>query len=286
MGGKINQATGYEEIELLRVDVASREKALRQARESSMVLKTAYLDAVALRASSQKEVNDLLQRKSTWSSPDVMRYVLMFQQDHENEQREAKAKAAMDAGDESVEKGFSDLMQAILERYHEEQIWSDKIRSLSTYGSLAITGLNVLLFVTTLLLIEPWKRKRLVEGVESRLRENTNTTAQATVASLSSLQTLLTATQEKLDHLSHAILTPASAPVSSVVDDDEETTETQGSEDPTVLPYSEGDPSPAAEGSLVVTRTQREKELWLVGGAGAAVGVGVSLLLGVLSGGR
>ena len=43
-----------------------------------------------------------------------------------------------------------------------------QIRSLSTYGSLAITGLNVLLFVTTLLLIEPWKRKHLVEGVESR----------------------------------------------------------------------------------------------------------------------
>lgn len=54
----------------------------------------------------------------------------------------------MDAGEEIVEKGFSgefhsartqilaphtcllgkDLMQAILERYHEEQIWSDKVR--------------------------------------------------------------------------------------------------------------------------------------------------------------
>jgi len=43
-----------------------------------------------------------------------------------------------------------------------------QIRSLSTYGSLGITSLNVLLFIITLLLIEPWKRKRLVEGVEQR----------------------------------------------------------------------------------------------------------------------
>lgn len=78
-------------------------------------------------------------------------------------------------------------MQAILERYHEEQVWSDKvrplvvlvvpsslitvlpqIRSMSTYGSLAITGLNVLLFIVTLLLIEPWRRRRLVQNVEER----------------------------------------------------------------------------------------------------------------------
>lgn len=86
------------------------------------------------------------------------------------------------------------MMQAILERYHEEQVWSDKvrplavqvvtcasasgnirltsprlqIRSMSTYGSLAITSLNVLLFIISLLLIEPWRRRRLVENVEER----------------------------------------------------------------------------------------------------------------------
>lgn len=38
-----------------------------------MVLKRAYSDAVTVRASSQKEVNDLLQRKSSWASPDVTR---------------------------------------------------------------------------------------------------------------------------------------------------------------------------------------------------------------------
>lgn len=67
---------------------------------------------------------------------------------------------------------------------------------MSTYGSLSITGLNVLLFIVTILLVEPWKRKRLVEGVETRLRENTRESHEATQASLLALQSLLTATNE------------------------------------------------------------------------------------------
>lgn len=39
---------------------------------------------------------------------------------------------------------------------------------MSTYGSLGITSLNVLLFLMSLLLIEPWRRRRLVENVEER----------------------------------------------------------------------------------------------------------------------
>lgn len=100
VGGKINQATGYEEIERLRVGVGSRgestrmrawrgeredgtdvvvrlaERALLEVRERATVAKRAYGVAVALRAASQKEVNDLLQRKSSWTGSDVMRSVL------------------------------------------------------------------------------------------------------------------------------------------------------------------------------------------------------------------
>lgn len=120
------------------------------AREKALSLKQAYTERVRLRADSQREVNDLLQRKSAWTGPDVLRFTELVQQEHTNEQEEAKAKQAMYAAEEAVEKGFSgtlssrrcsatlqsltplaDLMQAILERYHEEQVWSDKVRSLA-----------------------------------------------------------------------------------------------------------------------------------------------------------
>ncbi|GAA6028674.1 hypothetical protein JCM8097_007341 [Rhodosporidiobolus ruineniae] len=215
VGGRINQATGYEEIERLRSGVADKEKALLIARSRALELKKEYSERVKLRADSQREVNDLLQRKSTWNSSDVLRFTELVQQDHENEQAEARAKVAMDAGDQDVEKGFSELMQAILERYHEEQVWSDKIRSLSTYGSLAITSLNVLLFIITLILIEPWRRRKLVERVEERLRSNTQEGHDSTNAKLESFNKLLQDAQAKLDELlaTTAALTPPPAPI-------------------------------------------------------------------------
>jgi len=56
-------------------------------------------------------------------------------------------------------------------RYHEEQIWSDKIRRASTWGTFALMGVNVLLFVVVQVGLEPWRRKRLVRGFEEKVRE-------------------------------------------------------------------------------------------------------------------
>ncbi|GAA5873670.1 hypothetical protein JCM16303_002552 [Sporobolomyces ruberrimus] len=218
VGGKINEATGYEEIERLRISVGDKEKSLLDVRTKALNLKKDYAAKVKLRADSQREVNDLLQRKGSWSSADVLRFTELVQQDHENEQAEVRAKVAMETGDEEAEKGFQDFMQAILERYHEEQVWSDKIRAISTYGSLAITSLNVLLFIITLLLIEPWRRRRLVANVEERLRTNHQESHEATLAQLVSLQDLFTEAQTKLDHLASLAVTPPSPTESSPVE--------------------------------------------------------------------
>ena len=63
------------------------------------------------------------------------------------------------------------LSKAILERYHEEQIWSDKIRRMSTWGTWGLMGVNVLLFLVFQFGFEPWRRRRLVGGFEEKVRE-------------------------------------------------------------------------------------------------------------------
>lgn len=78
VGGKINKATGYEEIERLRIGVVEREKELLRVREVATKSKEDYTEAVEKRMKSQREVNDLLQRKSNWSSADVLRCVCLF----------------------------------------------------------------------------------------------------------------------------------------------------------------------------------------------------------------
>lgn len=116
-------------------------------------------------------MNDLLQRKSLWNDSDVSRFTTLVRQDHMFEQEEARAKLAVDETEDAVEREFSELMRSILARYHEEQVWSDKIRSASTYGQLAALGLNLFVFVMAILLVEPWKRRRLAQTFEKKVEE-------------------------------------------------------------------------------------------------------------------
>lgn len=116
-------------------------------------------------------MNDLLQRKSTWSDQDVVRFTELVRKDHLHEQEETRAKLAASGAEDAVEREFSELMRVILNRYHEEQAWSDKIRSASTYGSLAVMGANLLVFITAILFVEPWKRRRLAQTFERKVEE-------------------------------------------------------------------------------------------------------------------
>ena len=69
----------------------------------------------------------------------------------------------------AVDKAFSNLTQSILERYHEEQVWSDKIRSVSTWAGAIGLLVNAIVFVGAIAFVEPWKRRRLVQRLEERM---------------------------------------------------------------------------------------------------------------------
>ncbi|KAF8208657.1 Mdm33 family-domain-containing protein [Mycena galopus ATCC 62051] len=171
LGLHLNKMTGYEEIEALKRQVVEQETRILEARNAARSAKTAYDIAVVQRANSQREVNDLLQRKSNWNQADIARFTTLVPQDHTFEQEEAQARAAVHGAEEAVEREFTELMRVILARYHEEQVWSDKIRSASTYGSLTVLGLNLLVFVVAILFVEPWKRRRLALTFEKKIEE-------------------------------------------------------------------------------------------------------------------
>ncbi|KAJ7163270.1 Mdm33 family-domain-containing protein [Mycena filopes] len=171
LGLHLNKMTGYEEIEALKRRVVEQETLINEARDAARAAKTAYDMAVVQRSNSQRDINDLLQRKSTWNQADIARFTTLIPQDHEFEQRETQARAAVHDAEEAVEREFTELMRTILARYHEEQVWSDKIRSASTYGSLTVLGLNLLVFVVAIVFVEPWKRRRLARTFEKKIEE-------------------------------------------------------------------------------------------------------------------
>ena len=158
-------------IQLWRVRTQTTEARISASRRAARDAKVAYEEAVQKRSDSQREVNSLLERKSIWTDTDVSRFTALVRQDHALEQEEARAKTAVAQTEDDTEREFDALMRTILARYHEEQIWSDKIRSVSTYGQLAVLGVNVLVFVFAIALVEPWKRRRLAQTFERKVEE-------------------------------------------------------------------------------------------------------------------
>lgn len=144
--------------------VKSTRASLQSARE-------AYSKAISQRSGSQREVNELLQRKHAWSPEDLERFTALYRSDHANEQAEAAAQENLANAEREAEEAGARLSSCILARYHEEQIWSDKIRRMSTWGTWGLMGVNILLFMVFQIAVEPWRRKRLVKGFEEKVME-------------------------------------------------------------------------------------------------------------------
>ena len=166
---RLNDLTGYTTIEQLKNDIAAQETLVQQTKEQVKEARDAYSAAVATRSTTQREVNDLLHRKHAWTPTDLERFTNLYRSDHVNEQKEVVAQREVADGETRYEEASTKLGRAILARYHEEQVWSDKIRQMSTWGTWGLMGLNVLLFVVFQILIEPWRRRRLVRGFEEKV---------------------------------------------------------------------------------------------------------------------
>lgn len=186
-GQRLNDLTGYSGIEQLKRDIDEQgkvettptnqgtyvhvEQLVQTTRNRVQEVKQAYTDAIAQRSASQREVNELLQRKHAWSPQDLERFTALYRSDHVNEKAETTAQEALSAAERAAEEASTKLGASILARYHEEQIWSDKIRRMSTWGTWGLMGVNVLLFLIFQIGVEPWRRRRLVKGFEDKVME-------------------------------------------------------------------------------------------------------------------
>ncbi|GEQ69823.1 hypothetical protein JCM33374_g3498 [Metschnikowia sp. JCM 33374] len=167
----LNEVTGYAGIEKHKVMVENVEHEIEQAREAVKTAKSDYERAIQNRSDSQKEINELLTRKHTWTPVDVERFTQLYKNDHRNQQDETTSKQALDEAEQNVEAVQIKLTASILTRYHEEQLWSDKIRQASTWGTWMLMGVNIMLFATATFFVEPWKRRKLVNAFQEEVQQ-------------------------------------------------------------------------------------------------------------------
>lgn len=168
---RINDLTGYSGIEALKSRITTLENRVQEAQEAVRSSRLTYKTTVADRAATQREVTTLLARKDTWTPTDLERFTALYRMDHSNEQAVQESATRLADAEREAEHAASKLSSSILSRYHEEQIWSDKIRRMSTWGTWGLMGVNVLLFLVFQFGFEPWRRRRLVHGFEEKVRE-------------------------------------------------------------------------------------------------------------------
>ena len=166
----LNDVTGYSSIQTLRNSIVTMEKQLDEQKGTVQDLKRKYENAIETRTDSQKQLNELLQRKSSWSPHDLKLFTDLYQADATNSQNERSLKTNLAENEAKETKMEDELYRAILTRYHEEQIWSDKIRRTSTWGTFLLMGMNIVLFLVFQLLLEPWKRRRLTRSFEDKVK--------------------------------------------------------------------------------------------------------------------
>lgn len=161
----INSLTGYTAIETIKAANEALEAAHTASQARLHAARQAYKSLTTHRAATQREVTTLLARKDSWSPPDLERFTTLYRADHELEAQVAAASAELTEAEADEGRLSAELNAGILKRYHEEQIWSDRIRRQSTWGTWGLMGVNVLLFLGLQFVAEPWRRKRLVKSI-------------------------------------------------------------------------------------------------------------------------
>ncbi|PIA17744.1 hypothetical protein COEREDRAFT_80402 [Coemansia reversa NRRL 1564] len=170
-GKTLNVVTGYDRVAQLKLKVDTSGDEFNSARQSLEKIKQQHAQTIKDRISSQREINSLLQRKHLWNEEDVARFTDLYRDEHQAESNEHKTATELKNAESLVDRKYNELVSAIRERYHEEQIWSDKIRRASTYGTWAVLFMNIIALFLAQAIFEPRKRRKIVAGVDEKLAE-------------------------------------------------------------------------------------------------------------------
>lgn len=170
---RLNNYTGtdYSGINALRSEIIGQEDVVRISLTVVSSSKAAHDAAFAAQVASQKEVVQLLERKHSWSAPDLERYMQLIRNEHVNDTTVQNAKAALAAAERKLEDDRARLEKIERKQYHEEQVWSDTIRRNSTWVTFGLMGFNIILLLLSLLILEPWRRRRMVREIRAALNE-------------------------------------------------------------------------------------------------------------------
>lgn len=153
----------------------------------------------------------------------------LIRSEHLNEQAVLAAKEHLAIAERDLEDARSKLEKKERKQYHEEQIWSDTIRRNSTWVTFGLMGLNIFLLLANLVIIEPWRRRRMVKEIKSALDEKTATVPSVVSAVEAEVDKVVEPAGQALEKLEEKVVDTVEATVTESTSEvaSEETSETQ-----------------------------------------------------------
>lgn len=163
-----NSLTGYASIEAITANNTRLEKSLGEARAAMRRARQRYQDTSAAQVSTQRDMATLLARKASWVQSDKNRFAELIEEDYRLETDVAEASKGVEDAEAREQALTSEWVAGMSKQYYEHQVYSDRIRRASTWGTWGLMGVNVLLFLMLQFVAEPWKRGRLLNSMEER----------------------------------------------------------------------------------------------------------------------
>jgi hypothetical protein len=114
----------------------------------------------------------LAQRKPVWTSSDVGRFTELLRLEHDAQAAEAGALSQLRSSEAGVDSKLVAYAEALRERYQQEQEHANASRTMATWGTWVLLGMNTLLFSSNVLLFEPRKQRRAEERMRGVIAES------------------------------------------------------------------------------------------------------------------
>jgi hypothetical protein len=143
----LSEASGEKEISHLKQQVndISQEfdgvtQQVSTIREQTVALQSKYEDL-------QKEHLQLMMRRESWSEVDIQRFADITSSEVHTKRELDHSRIQLKQCEDLQERTKKEYMDAVRKRYHEEQLWQDKWRVISTYGTWILIGINSIVFI-------------------------------------------------------------------------------------------------------------------------------------------
>ncbi|KAJ3397022.1 sensitivity to high expression protein she9 [Lobulomyces angularis] len=162
---KINSVTGYDKLDKLKFSVQKRDQELFEAKKLFQIAKKNYEEVIEKRRKSQEQMTSLHQRKDSWTDSDLNLFTELYRKSINLEQEEINAKQDYQLKNDEFETAHVKYLNEVRERYIEEQLFSDKIRQLSTYWTWGLISIHLTIFIVLNLIIEPKKREKFKQDI-------------------------------------------------------------------------------------------------------------------------